>query len=401
MALNKESHRGIEDEMLLLEAEIPGFGGFFVEQPEKTLVAYVQDMGNAAEVEAMLRRRSHSSLKHIFNSLPDPSKIEVRKGNFAFSTLLDWQERVAQEAGDAFTFLDADEAFNRLTIEVLSSDAEREIEAIARAIGIPQEGYAIRIVEALPSTYPNLVDYHVQPVGGVAIQAYPGADCSLGYNVRGYSDLGGLFSPDSMYFVTAAHCYNQPSLTTGQMGADVGQPMLSAAAPDFTVGNIVYNQPWNETGPLCGGFTYCAREDVMVVKYNRDRLGEFKLAYPTGNNPPFFPYSTTWDVAGFIGAWVGGDVFKTGIATGRTFGTVSATCATQTMSVGALGSLRLTCAHRSDNEANYGDSGGPVFATGYGYGYVYGIVSGGAPGLLVFTGGNLLQSRIPWLFQPL
>lgn len=152
---------------------------------------------------------------------------------------------------------------------------------------------------------------------------------------------------------------------------------------------------------FAGGIPHCAREDVMVVKYNRDRLGEFKVAYPSTNIPPLFPYTTTWNFAGFVGAWVGGDVYKTGIKTGRTFGTVSATCATETLLVGALGSLRLTCAHRSNNEAGPGDSGGPVFATGFGYGHVYGIVSGGGPGVLIFTGGNLLQSRIPWLFQPL
>lgn len=118
MALNNESHRGIEDEMLLIEAEIPGFGGFFVDQ-SSTLVAY--------------------------------------------------------------------------------SEAKQSIEQMADRIGIPKVGIYIRIVEAPSTSFANLSDYHMQPIGGVAIQAYPGADCSLGYNVRGYSDLGGPFSPDSMY----------------------------------------------------------------------------------------------------------------------------------------------------------------------------------------------------------
>lgn len=402
LALRNESHRGVEDFFLKIEAEIPGFGGFFVEQPGKKLVAYVTDLSKAEKVRSALKSRSQGSLKFVFSNLPS-STIEVRQGDYSFSQLLEWLESIAVEAGSIPVFLDADEAHNRLTIEVLSSADKLIVEEKAEALGIPLDAVSVQIVAETPSALQNLHDYHTIPIGGIKIQAWPGGNCSLGYNVRGNSSLASPYPADSMYFVTAAHCYNIPSLTTsGVLGGLVGQPDLGLlASPGDTLGHIVYNQPWNLTGALCGGLALCAREDVMVVKYSRDRTGNFQIASPSVNTPPLFPYTGVFNVAGYIGAYVGGDVYKTGIATGRTLGTVSATCGAQTVGMGALGNLRLTCAHRSNNSALPGDSGGPVWAAGYGWGYAYGIVSAASSGVLIFTGGHFLQSEIPFLFQPM
>ncbi len=413
LELAARADRGPENIFFRLESEIPGFGGFFIQQPNNVLVFYIRDMTHADAARTALIARKEGELKGLFEILGPQPQLEARQGNWAFSELIEWQIKLAETVGPIAAALDADEARNRVSIEVLSSTDEAEIRRIAESLNIPDSALRISIIPELPRTAADLRGRSSPTTGGIQIQAAPGTSCSLGYNTAG---LGGIFVnyPDTARFlVTAGHCYNDSYGTTGVVGGLVGQPKLgSTASPGDTIATIVYNPSWNVTGGVCTGFALCTTADVLLARYDRARTADRTIAGARmiNSSPWYFTntYPTGW---GFWTSYVGTDILKVSQQTGTRRGRVLATCVARTLYHGPfIGNVRHTCVHDATNYTDLGDSGGAVFYNGDGtsdqvtaasISSAYGIVTGmDYRNNLIFTGGTIADWDISWYVTP-
>ena len=357
LAQGGRTYRGIEDEFLRIEGEIPGFGGLYIRNSDKKVVAHLTDLSRSTSLRTALISRSSNTLKDVLNTVDGPSDILIEQGSFSFSQLVADQGILSDEFGPSLFSIDADEEQNRLSVEVGDTEARTRIFLAAQRVGIPEAEIKVTIVASRPPstlTTDSRTDY---PMGGFKIQAYTDVNCTLGYNLKSNGNPG--YNIDSVYFVTAGHCYNQPAGTSGVTGFPVGQPVKYITSD--MIGTIVYNAPWNET-VNCAGYTKCTQWDGMIGQYNGSRYPVYAVAGSSGTTPPFTleavysPIYTSSDPA------VGTSVRKVGITTGVTIGTIAATCVNQAITYGTWGTAMNLCTDKATARADAGDSGGPVYS---------------------------------------
>jgi hypothetical protein len=114
---------------LLLESQVPGFGGLWLEN--SSLAVWLTDLARTDAMNAALR------------GMYGRSAVIVKKGDYSFSELVGWKVAV----GDVFGILgvrsiDADELNNRVAIEISNELIRPDVECFVRGIGMP-EGMAL------------------------------------------------------------------------------------------------------------------------------------------------------------------------------------------------------------------------------------------------------------------
>lgn len=322
----------LDREFALVTREIPGFGGVYYDR-EGRLTAVLTDLAQADSVRQLN---------------PD---IRVVKGDYDFAQLAAWKDRLLSVfRHPGVVFVDADEVRNRVVIGVerglvrRSGGVEREI---ARR-GVPRR--AVEIVEADPIYQLATLRDQIRPVpGGVQIH-FSNFLCTLGFNAT-RSGVSG--------FVTNSHC-------TDVQGGVENTRYYQPLSPD-AIGTETVDPDYRRNIAGCPRGRRCRYSDSAFAAYDSGSLSNFaRIARTTsrGNlsgsitidsaNPTFSITSTS-------SSTVGQEVNKVGRTTGWTFGNVSNTCVTTSVSGSNIVQL---CQDFVDAGVGGGDSGSPVFSWG-------------------------------------
>jgi hypothetical protein len=344
----------VEDEILRMEAALPGLGGLFVDG-RGDVVVFVPGNQNATSARAILAAQAGrlNLSDRVLAALRTGEKLEVRHGDYSFSTLVAWTEALAPRLGNikGIIAIDADEALNRVRVTMSNENLSEQVLRAASAAGVP--GAAITTSVGLtPVPLASLRGTWRPTGGGVQIINAGGGRCTLGFNVSSGTGTVG--------FLTASHC--DPSSTgSGSVGANIYQPIVGSA---YVLGQVNANPAFNYSDPSCMGYTLCTRADVMFVRYNTPSNGPTRVAitdFAGFNNSGGSITVTGWwnNVASPAAAPVVGEqIHKMGWLTGWTAGTLAATC--ESPLVG--NSYVVVCAGKVVTaRAGMGDSGSPVF----------------------------------------
>jgi hypothetical protein len=347
----------LDGEFAEIEAEAPGFGGYFF-AGDGTLTVYVQDpatQGPAAR-DAVARRtagRGRSS------RMPTgAAEIRVQRGTYAFSQLQAWRTRLAPIllARADVVYLDVAEDGNALRIGVLP-DTEASVQARVAAEGVPGGAFAIVAAEAPRRLQHTLREnaWERGPGGGVpgGYLVHWNADgrtgyCALGFNVH----LLPIRDPASYTggYVTASHC-------SDVQGARDRAQHYQPENPHHLGSEV--RDPAFVTGGECPAGRRCRWSDAAVFTHSPGRLLDIGLVARVGGvgssevagSPLRIQGKRPFPVAGEI-------VDKVGPGSGLTFGRVYATCADVNV---ADSDIVLFCQDVMDHPASTGESGSPVY----------------------------------------
>lgn len=352
--------RGAEDEILRLEATIPGLGGLFL-TPEGKVVVYAPAASDFGPIRAALARRAASVRfdENIRSSLATGRGLEIRPGAYPFSALVAWEQTLAPNLKGikGVLSLDADESKNRVRVSIAAQAVAAAVATAAATAGIPSEAVITEVIPGIVRAS-GLRGTWRPTGGGVQIVDALGERCTLGFNVT---------TPDGVVrLITASHC-NPGTHGAGDTGASIYQPTTGA---QYLLGSVSINPAWNYSDPNCRGYA-CTRADAMLVTYNTASNGQKRVAFTDfggfNNGQGSITVTGWWPTVSSPGSVpaLGSRIDKMGRTTGWTIGTLGATC--EYPLVDSANTLGLTqyvvlCAGRVDNARwGTGDSGAPVF----------------------------------------
>jgi hypothetical protein len=345
----------LDAEFAEIEAEAPGFGGYFY-GADGTLTLYVQDPATqAAAARTALARRTGGRGRS--SRMPaGAAEIRVLPGRYAFSQLQAWRTALAPVllARADVVYIDVAEDGNALRIGVLAG-TEPGVQARVVAQGVPGGAFAIVAAEAPVRLQHTLRDNAWETrgagvPGGYLVQWQSGRRtglCALGFNVH----VRPIRDPESYTggYVTASHCSDVPGEVDGTNHYQPGNP--------YHLG-VEIRDPAFVTGGECPAGRRCRWSDAAVFLHSPGRL--LAIAQIAGVRA----FGST-EVAGGLRIEherpypvVGETVDKVGPGSGMTFGRVYATC----VDVNVAGSnIVLFCQDVMDYPASTGESGSPVY----------------------------------------
>jgi hypothetical protein len=331
-----------EKEFVQLSEQISGFAGYWYEGGER--VVALTDPSQQENARAVMDK---------VVPRPEAAGREEGKGDgstrfvqaqYDYKTLRAWRDGAVDAAfeQDDATFLDLDEVRNRITVGLLSEDAQRSVsERLAKA-GVPLE--AVNFEVSGPVEMEQTLQNFFRPLmGGYQIQNPGGGTCTLGFITT--NPVNGAPA-----FVTNSHCTNT---YWGFDGVAFGQAQWWQG-----VGNEVRDP----NGFRCFLWGRCRFADAALVQANVNTAIN-QVARTTwwgtpGNpgsltvaNPPLQVVSHVW-----WPSW-GQMVDKVGRTTGWNYGFVRNTCVLVNVSF----NRRLLCQYYADYWSQGGDSGSPVF----------------------------------------
>lgn len=348
--------RGVEDDILRLEAAVPGIGGMYLGTDE--LVVWVLDPENDESAKTALRNAASALFLplELRYRVSRGEAITIRRGNFAFSELVGWQKVLLPllVRTEGFVSIDVDESKNQVAIGVRDDAARLSIERIIRDVGAPSTAVALEVV-AEP-VFLHSLDTRVRPVSaGYRISPDAGNPCTMGWNVTALGIGAG--------FVTAAHCSNPSNPGSGGVNGFMHQALFDLFGAN-RIGNVHTNPAWTRSDPECGAIESCTLADAEFVRYTNASDGVKRLVKTTVLGQQ--PYgASTVEASGYLTNIVGSAtalmnavVEKVGRTSGWTSGTVNGTCVYQ-----VIEDALVLCAGRvTGSRVGGGDSGAPVFA---------------------------------------
>jgi hypothetical protein len=332
----------VDDELVRIGREIPGFGGLYYDAAGRPNVFLLEPDGAGG---AALKRLG--------------PEVRLRRGEYEFERLLGWRLKLRPLlALPGVVFLDADETLNRV---VLGLDATARSKGVDRgrveeeilAEGVPRQ--AVLLVETSPIQELAGLQSSLRPVPGGMQIVFPIAPptygvCTLGFNGRLDNVLG---------FVTNAHCTGSRGEVDGiryfQSTPSGGAAAVATEAVD----------PGFSTAPPCPSGRRCRFSDAAFARYDNPKHGALgKIARPVSGGSELGaltlkPTGARFSVTGRAGSLLAGDVVhKVGRTTGWTFGSVVATCA----DINSGGTdVTQFCQSVVRSGSGGGDSGSPVF----------------------------------------
>jgi hypothetical protein len=323
----------VDDELIRLGREIPGFGGLYYDEQGRPNVYLLDPEGPG--------RRA---LKRL------GAEVLVHQGDYEIGRLLDWRRELRPVLALAgVVFLDVDEARNRIVIGLDASSPGLDRERFERELlstGVPRQAVLLKEtgrIELLAGLQDKL-----RPTPGGAQVVFSSFICTLGFSAFRGRDFG---------FVINSHC-------TDALGEVEGTRYFqSVPAKDTSIGAEIAD-PGFFVDPPCPPGRRCRFSDSAFAKYDNPRLGGLgKIARPVSGgsdagstilkNP-----SARFTLTGRAGApFVGEVVHKIGRTTGWTYGAVIGTC----VDVNLNEELTLLCQSGVQLGGGPGDSGAPVF----------------------------------------
>jgi hypothetical protein len=388
-AVGGRNSRGFEDVILRMETHLPGLGGIFVR--DGRAVVYLKDFADENTARAdIARARSQSAALDRLQRQAGFQSIEIRRGQYAFSELVNWTNVLAASLSgiQGVSTIDADEAENRVRLGVLSETARSNVERAVLQARVPLE--AVRIaIEGSVSSLTSIRDiFRPHIPGGVQLAYGPWQDyafgpiwdgiCTIGFNVTNASGEKG--------FLTAAHCMPPSQKGSGSTGGNIFQNTTVNNA--VRIGYVAMNVPWTPA-VSCPNTSYrCTSADVMFVKYDNTSNWLTELVHVAGSPATNSAGGSISSVSGWynniqIGAsaGVGTTVDKIGRTTGWTTGVVSGTCVDILSDSSQTSAHYLNCMTQVSNAGvGQGDSGAGVFirpTVSGGVVYALGILAAG------------------------
>lgn len=324
-----QSPRTLDDELVRMAEEVPGFGGLYHDE-DGTPHVFLTDLTQLPKVQA-------------FNE-----DVLVHRGDFDFRDLDRWrQSLVALMNRPGVVSLDVDESRNRVRLGVEAGTPAAATPAMERAIenlGVPTR--AVEIVETDPIFPLVTVRDTIRPVpGGVEIGFLGQFACTYGVTIL---DANGRH-----HYLTNSHCSRFQCAFDGTVHT---QNFFGSR-----IGEEVFDPPCFTGGP-CPPGRRCRFSDVLVGRCDSNSLCErFHIAFTAA---PLNLNIASWYIINGKAPFptVGEVLMKTGRSTGTTNGTVVQTC----VDVNVSGtSITLLCQDIVQNPGNVivlgGDSGSPVF----------------------------------------
>jgi hypothetical protein len=359
-SLAGRTSRGAEDEILRLEAAMPGLGGLY-RTPEGETVVFAAPASDFGPARARLASRAagvHFSEK-IKSTLATGEGLEIRPSKYPFSVLIAYEQLLVPSLKglEGVLSVDADESRNRVRVSIASSEIAAVVAKAAATAGVPAAAVITEITPRIV-TASGLRGTWRPDGGGVQIVDPQGDRCTLGFNVT---------TPDGVLrFITASHC-NSGAIGAGNTGAAMYQPTIG---PQYLLGNVSINPPFNYSDPLCRGWA-CTRADAMLVTYNTPSNGPKRVAFTDfggfNNGQGSITVTGWWPTVSSPATIpaLGDRIDKMGRTTGWTIGTLGATCEyplVDSANTQGINPYVVLCAGRVDNARwGTGDSGAPVF----------------------------------------
>lgn len=324
--------------------QVPGFGGFFLNQ-DGTPTVYLTRGASRAPAERLLS--GYLAARGL-----STASVRVAEARYGWNQLQRWQEDASVEAlaVPGAVFVDNDETRNRVLIGVENLGAMGQVRAAAARRGIPNDAVIVEPTDPIVqvATLQNVVDRPVR--AGVQIN-FPGFLCSVGFNAT----AGGQKS-----FVTASHCTTKQG---GVEGTPYWQPLQSVAPTQIAteVADPVYVR-----GVGCPSGRKCRVSDAARAAYingNNQALGLIARTSGPNNGSISIVGSftiTSDDCTGTLGGClaVGTTVNKVGRTTGWSAGKITNTC----VNTGVSGTTIVQrCQTFVSARVGGGDSGSDVF----------------------------------------
>lgn len=346
-----------EQRFVTVGREVPGFAGFYRDPATNDFVVWVADSGSSAVAQSVIAR--HLATADL--GLPrgyHPTRIVIRKGDYAFQQLSDWRDIVTDSVLGSLgvVFDDLDEMINRVRIGV-PTGRQAEVLARLRSYGIPDAAVVFENVSEIRRTtgrastmYVGDLNYVADSLtGGISVGS-PVHPCTLGFVTRPVSGTS--------FAVTVSHCttdfwsldgdtFHQPSSVSSRtIGYESLDPMPASCA-------------WWE-----GCHDKRNSDAILIALYSSDTLKPGFLPRPaqrrngsagTTNIDTGNPWLTIASTGSPAAGW---PIDKVGVVTGWTTGYVTNTCID-----GWNGTAyhKVMCQGRASTWIDYGDSGSPVF----------------------------------------
>ncbi len=357
-AVQGRRDRGFEDELLRIEAHVPGFGGLFVDT-DGTPSMWLREPSREPEARTELAALAlNPGIGGDLRATLTTRDVRVRTGRFTFAELVAASRVVGSNLRvPGVVALDADERLNRVRVRITRDASFNELQAAVASLGLPD---SIVVFERSETAVALLsLRNRVRATGGaLQISNSSSARCTLGYNVNllSYPDTG---------FLTASHC-NAGGLGGGGIGGLFYQSTVTTAD---TIGRTALNPGWNRVDSECQGNPLCTGADVLYADSRPRSSWSKRVAFVFGvgqnnsNGSIEFGPSPQWytGLSIYYYPYVGMSIDKMGRTTGWTRGTVGSTCESPVVQSGSTTYVVL-CATRVDNSAvGQGDSGSPVF----------------------------------------
>lgn len=374
-----------EVEFEQIAATEPAFAGFYYD--ESTLVVLVND--STARRAARLEVENGFANLAVEDPVSVPQSFVVREVEYSFLQLRGWRDDAlpALDSLPGVTFLDLDEAQNKVAVGVEQAPQIAAVRENLRSLRIPARAIHIEVTGPIaphgPSpTGPGLdetritvpqritVQSRFRPIRGgfqIVTTSYdldPIFSCTLGFNAS-------LDGKD--VFVTNSHCTDVRWATDG---THAYQNVKSSREHNF-IAHERYDPPASERCRWWFGivpiWSKCRRADAAAFDYEFQdvdferriartewrSVGDSSGSKVIDDNSPYF--DVRWrDSYPSHGEWVN----KVGMITGWTAGTVSRTCADvwQGGRPGRdEGRQRYKCQYLASFYNWSGDSGSPVF----------------------------------------
>lgn len=202
-ALGGRTSRGFEDEILRMEAQIPGLGGVYRDPASGKMVVFLKNVDQQQTALAALRsmRESINVRRGIRDNLGVSGATIVRQGDYSFSELVSWQVLIVSRIrSHGYLEVGADEMQNRVRIvmEPEAPDADAILRSVF-ALGVPPEAVVVKR-RAAPRLSNDLRDRSLPVHGGTQIAIVDTNNvCTLGFPVR-------VLFHNIKGWLTASHC---------------------------------------------------------------------------------------------------------------------------------------------------------------------------------------------------
>lgn len=347
----------IDDQLQEVNNKAPGFGGMFYDENGDLNVYLTNPKAKAAAGKAIQavfgakRPGPRDSKRFTGKPALAPGDIKVIPAKFDIAQLANWKKSGTNAfAIEGVSFIDLDEARNRITIGVEDKQSIQAVEDVLVSQDVPLEAVSIEVVEpALPVL--TLRDRFRPTKGGIQIN-FGGALCTLGFNAYRAGVRG---------FVTNSHCTN----TQGGVESTIYHQPVSWNYIGWEIADPNYFTsiwPWD-----CPWFKRCRYSDSAFVRYTSSVSSSLgRIAHTTSWNGSITINDSSPElrIVSERPSNVVGDILdKVGRTTGWTYGRVVSTCGDYNVT---NSDVHLKCQDKvqSYNSAvivSPGDSGSNVF----------------------------------------
>jgi Trypsin len=339
----------------------PSFGGFYLnDSGDPTVVLLDPSPAVLSATRAVMDQVFGPKFEPQFSGRP----WHAVQGQFNYVDLANWRDTIAVHLNSLFPVVSGvglDQEANRVNVGLPDTTKRAQAEALIVKLGVPLKGIIVeRGIIGRPGK--TILDRQRAVPGGVQF-ATAGFSCTLGVNAQYTSDSQLIW-----YFMTAAHCPDPNDLPRPHPGALAYQP---GTADTNLIGSEATAAAFDTSSPDCNP-NGCTNADVALYTYNTSSLSNFgymvnMAALPAGNFGQGTLQIATPDSVQSIdqveayehslGASKNQVVYKIGMTTGYTKGTVQNLCYTSIATTGVKYNCQVLVYGAL---ANGGDSGGPV-----------------------------------------